>query len=67
MEFQYFERTLILAFMLTSQVLSPVLAIYRGLKLWLLVHHVSVYQINCHLKLTSSKDLVHGMISLNQL
>ena len=50
-----------------AQVLSPGLIVHRGLKLWLLVHHVSVHQINCHLKLISSKDLSHGMISLNQL
>ena len=56
-----------LAFMLTSQILSPELTVHHGLKLWLLVHHVPVQQINCHLKLTSSKDLFHGMISLNQL
>ena len=53
--------------MLTSPVLSPGVTVHHGLKLWLLVHHVSVYHINCHLKLTSSKDLLHGIISLNQL
>ena len=41
--------------------------LHCGLKLWSPVHHISVHQINCHLRLTSSKDLLHGMISLNQL
>ena len=55
MEFKCLERELIVGFMLTSQVLSPGLTVHRGLKLWLLVHHVSLHQINCHLKLTSSE------------
>ena len=64
---QYFIRTLTLGFMLTSQVLSLGHIVFRGLEVLLLVHHASKHPINYHLKLTLSKKLLHGMISLNQL
>ena len=56
MELQYFGRTLTLDFMLTSQVLSLGHIVFRGLEVFLLVHHASVHPINYHLKLVPSKN-----------
>ena len=44
-ELQYFERTLTLDFMLTSQVLPLGYLVFRGLEVLLLVHHASVHPI----------------------
>ena len=61
MEFKCLERALIVGFMLTSQVLSPGLTVHRGLKLWLLVHHV----ICAPNKLSSEINIIRRFVSWN--
>ena len=67
MGLQFFGKTQMLAYMLISQALCLGHIVLHGLEALLHVRLVFPQQINCHLKSTSLKDLLRGMIFLSQL